>query len=1278
MVIFLSRGPHISNALKKIILPELENMTGRKAIAQSIYINLFPLFIEAKGVKLFDDEGNRVMTVDRIKGYLKLSGIRRKKITLKKIVIKDPELWTEREQAADIVKKVEAYFIKEDPKKIKVFVDVLEVRNGGFVFYDPVNNAVFRGKGLTGEALLGETARVKATIEEFISDIKDYPEVKAGADAVLVLKKEGIAIKNITVRAFGPELKIEDKKGNIELAADSVKKVLGLQKNNEGNISAKGGIKFGEDPSLDIEVKGNLYLQSLMGALNVKERVEGLVDFDGRITGTLSKITGSADASLKKGNLFDIAVDSLKSKVLYANGVLSFKEGKASLYNGKADVEAALKLPDVERYTVKVNFRGVDSRPVFGLIGLDLGVPDGKVDGDLFSSDSEFNPSGWFNYVSVKKGDDVLGRVKTMKGQFIVKGDILSLYSTEVRTDKSVLNIDGAVAMTASNLNLRTRLETVDVTDLTSPYFGLLNGKGAFAGTITGKFADPLISGAVRVTSASVKGYAFEDISGELSYKKNLLEIKSLSAKSKDEMHTAKGHVKFDAAKKIFDMKQPDYNLAVSLRGADIERLTEIFYKKLPVKGSLNTNFKITGSGNNPSYTGSAIVTNAEAYKFSADSLTSDFSYRHKDIGIKKAVIKKGSSVLSVEGNISGMDKFSFTASGAKLFPKDMGLSGMPDDASLSMNANGSGTFDNPAIAISGKLSGGTFRGRPLGTGTIHASIKNKNVLFDAVLFNDKVVMKGKATISELLPWSAEITMASGRYDFLLTPLLKDVPDDFVVNMKGRAVMSGTRKTFSADAVINRVNIALYGHSFSNESDIKIKFDNKKVSFTEFIMRSGSSSFKARGDMEIGSEYNIALEGSSALAPLKGFSSRTGVIRGDADFLLSLTGKWDNPRIDGTLSVANGSFGLKEMHQRISAISGNFNFEGNKIVLRKFSGKLGGGDIDASGIVYFSGLKVKRFYLDTKLNNITSSVSKDFSVNFDGNILYKGTLQSQTITGDIKINRARYRERVEWKSLFLKAKAVEKPKGEQTGLEKTVLNVKMYGSENITVDNNIARALLKVDMVLRGTVGQPLLFGRLESKEGKVYFRNHEFRILSASADFADPNRINPVIEIAAQSVVKGYNVRLHLEGQLQRFNLSLISDPPLEETDILSLLTVGQIGKQTKGLEGGIGAGEAAAFLTGKVQDVFEERIKSITGIDRVQVDPYVSKATGTVGPRLTASKRLMGDKLFVTYSSAVGSTEEQVLKLEYLLDKNVSIVGVKDEKGSVGGDIKFRFEFK
>jgi len=61
-----------------------------------------------------------------------------------------------------------------------------------------------------------------------------------------------------------------------------------------------------------------------------------------------------------------------------------------------------------------------------------------------------------------------------------------------------------------------------------------------------------------------------------------------------------------------------------------------------------------------------------------------------------------------------------------------------------------------------------------------------------------------------------------------------------------------------------------------------------------------------------------------------------------------------------------------------------------------------------------------------------------------------------------------------------------------------------------------------------------------------------------------------------------------------------------------------------------------------------------------------------------VTIGKRLLKDKLYVTYSTSVGTNEESIIKLEYIIDKNISLVGSKDQIGSVGGDVKFRFEFK
>jgi translocation and assembly module TamB len=67
-------------------------------------------------------------------------------------------------------------------------------------------------------------------------------------------------------------------------------------------------------------------------------------------------------------------------------------------------------------------------------------------------------------------------------------------------------------------------------------------------------------------------------------------------------------------------------------------------------------------------------------------------------------------------------------------------------------------------------------------------------------------------------------------------------------------------------------------------------------------------------------------------------------------------------------------------------------------------------------------------------------------------------------------------------------------------------------------------------------------------------------------------------------------------------------------------------------------------------------------------------------VVPRVTVSKRIVGDKLIITYSTPFinPEVEEQNLKLEHFVNKDFSLIGTWDEYGGIGGDIKYRFEFK
>ncbi|MEW6675651.1 MAG: translocation/assembly module TamB domain-containing protein [Nitrospirota bacterium] len=1313
LIIFVSRGPHISNALKRLILPELEAAFGQRVIAQKIYINIFPLFIEAKGLKVFDEDGNRILFANRLKGYMELSGVLSRHLSIRRLVVKEPEITTDREQLDAVIKNVKAYLEKDRKPALKVRIKVIEVIDGVASFRDDDLKGMIGLKRLGGEVIVGENPRLKATVKEFDLKREGWPELRGDLSTAMIFRKDGVEIKSLEVGAYGSKFKTEgfysEGEGTlsteIALLVDSVKRIFSLKQRGEGRISAKGEIKAQssklkaqswKDIFIDLKLKGDFYFQTLMELLNVKERVEGFIDFQGEMKGQLSNISGKAKARLQKGNLFDVDIDSLRCEVTYHDGVMVFKNGAAELYSGKAQAEGSLNLPAAEFFTLNVKFDSIDSRAALRLIGWKPEIPAGKVDGELMTSGRKFNPDGWFIYNSHQSivnsqsvnrlstldsrlsTNNVLGRIRNIKGTYSVRGGVLSLSDMKLSTAESNVSVEGTVNVAKKTINLKSRLDTNDVSDLTSPYYRGVKGRGDFSGEITGTFGNPEISGKTNIYNAFIEGYRADSITSHFSYNKNLLSVQELVLKLPDEEHRIKGKIFFPEAKELFELSEPVYEMDASITNAEFGKAIQVFYKDFLATGRLNADFKIGGRNKNIELTGNALIKKAEIYKIPFDSASVAFSYVNKELSFKQAVIKRGRSILTVEGKLSSDEKFSYRASSNRLLIKDIGLEHMPDDAILGVQSEGHGTFKNPTITLSATVVGGTFKGRPMGSGIVKAEIKNRDISLDAALFNERVKLKGNGHLDDNLPWAAEVGIQPGRYDFIVSSILKDVPEDLLLNLKGRVELKGDRRHITASANINQVTLALFGYSFSNDSDIKVQVNNRKLSFPAFTIRSGSTSFRLSGGIEIGREYDILLEGSSSLLPLKGLSKKIGHLKGDADFVFSITGKWEKPRINGGLSVSNASFGLKDYYPRISSINGYLYIDEDRIILQRLSGRLGGGEIELSGLVYLKGFGIKRFYLETHLNNITASISKDFNINFRGDLLYKGTPNSQSITGDIKINRSRYKERVEWRSLLLKAKAKERPKAEISELERAEVNIRISGSDNIYIDNNIARAPVRIDMVLRGTISRPVLFGRLESKEGSVYFRNNEFRIIHASADFADPNRINPVIEIIAGTVVKGYSIKLNLEGQMEHFNLSLSSDPPLEEMDILALLTVGQIGKQLKGLEGGIGAGEATSFLTGKMQVVLEERLRTITGFDRLQVDPYVSKTTGTVGPRVTVSKRLVGDRLFVTYTSSLGSTEEQILKLEYLLDKNISLLGIRDEKGSVGGDVKFRFEFK
>jgi hypothetical protein len=1283
---FALRGPYISNALKKVILPELEMASGRQLTVKRIYLNLFPLFAEARDVKVFDDSGNLILSVPMAKAYINLSGLLSREIIIRRLAIKDPEIVTSGTQAAVIIRNISAYLARERKTAVKVKIRAVEIRHGNVAFSDESQKLASRVQGLNGEIIIGDAQRINASAEKVIIKKGEWPEITSDVSISLAVRGGTFRIRRLVVRSFGSRMSgsgdYDGKKGTlktrIELFLSTVKRIFRLERDGTGKMSATGTVTYLDRKiGLDLKVSGNFYLQTLMELLKVKDRIEGYADVKGEVKGPLDDLRGQGTLKVRNGDFYDVAVDSLKCNVAYAGGQMRFVDGVGRLYNGRAKVAVMIHLPVVNYYSVAVDFEDVDSAPVFKLIGWDPGVEPGKVKGSLETAGSLFNPAGRFEYRSLRQGKDMIGRIRKIAGAYRMQDGLLSVSGLRLDTGRTEIGADGTVDIGRKTLELEGHLKTADITDVTLPYYNKLKGAGGFKGRVTGSFDDPVISGHISIARPVFEQYAAAAIDGDVTYKKEQMTIGDLSVMGKGETLTLQGETYFRGAKKLFDLSGAEYQLRTSLRNADMGKFVKIFYSGFVGTGNLSGDMRISGSAENPQIAGVASVENASVYAVPFDSARFALRYADGKLRLVNARITKGKSSVSGDAEFAEGGNFTFKASSDSLRLADVIRREIKGDAVFSLNAQGGGTLDNPSVSISGKIMEGVLRGRNVGSGSIEASIRQKTISVSVSMINNGIRFTGKGRLEKDIPWEGRIDIGTGRYDPLITAFLKDVPEDLVLSLNGTVLLRGDRHHIAGSAALRQLMLSMYGYSFSNEREIRFELNNRTLELRRISLRSGVASLTVDGSVVLGRQYNLVFEGKSALSPFKSLSSKIGVLRGDTDFVLAVSGDWDKPQINGGVTFANGSFGMKELPYRLSSLNGYVYMDNDRIVLQRFRGKMGGGDVDLSGIVYLKKFSFKRFYVDAKLTNITIPVSNDFSVNFAGDLLLRGTLDSRTISGDITINRARYRERVEWKSWLLKTRKIEKVKGEISDIERTGLDVKIAGS-NILIDNNIARATVGVDMVLRGSIYRPVLLGRIETTEGAVYFRNNDFRILHASADFTDPNRMNPYFMISADTLVKGYKITMNLDGQFDHFNVSFSSDPVLKEMDILSLLAIGQTGTEMKGLEGSIGASEATGFVTGKLQDVLEERVKTITGLDRFQIDPYVSKSTGAIEPRVTVSKRLLGEKLYVTYATAMGTEEEQIVKMEYFLTRHMSLVGIRDERGIIGADVMFRFRFK
>ncbi|MCB0384141.1 MAG: translocation/assembly module TamB, partial [Bdellovibrionales bacterium] len=415
-------------------------------------------------------------------------------------------------------------------------------------------------------------------------------------------------------------------------------------------------------------------------------------------------------------------------------------------------------------------------------------------------------------------------------------------------------------------------------------------------------------------------------------------------------------------------------------------------------------------------------------------------------------------------------------------------------------------------------------------------------------------------------------------------------------------------------------------------------------------------------------------------------------LRGTLSISGQLKGKFDDPELLGSAFIDNGLVRIKNFPEAVEQIRADLLFSHKNVLINAANGTLGGGPFTADGRVRINKFNEIPINIKGQFKDINLEVPKGVRTKGSGSFYVKGDWFPYSLGGELNVT---------YGDVTMELGGATTGPGQikpssflpefllRDAFQPVVLDWRVNLKRPILVKNSIVDSQVDGSLRVKGKVDSPQLTGQLNLlKDGKIFFRETPFDVTTGRIEFSGEDTQNPSIFLTANSRVKDeYDISLLIQGKARDPKINLTSQPPLTESEIISLLALG-IAPNAE--ERPFDPNELATQTTLQIGSaLLQKPLGNINKLTGVEVD--VSGATGadgTVVPNLTLKKQF-NPKFGVSASRTVETSPTNNAKVEYKFNRNFSVLGTWENKegtpevkdtaaDKVGIDLEYRVEFK
>jgi translocation and assembly module TamB len=873
---------------------------------------------------------------------------------------------------------------------------------------------------------------------------------------------------------------------------------------------------------------------------------------------------------------------------------------------------------------------------------------------------------------------------------------VVSVSQSEISTPSAHVAINGTLGATDSALeatfNAANLFEWNDfIAAIRGPEAGphRVAGQVTWRGRVIGPLTEASFVGHVSATNPQYDNLAWDHLEGDMEYSPDGFLLKNAIVRHGPALFTMNLSLQFAGNWNFLPSSMWMLDARVErVSGDDLQALLDTRY---PVTVELSGDVHGHGTRAAPIFDSNFVAQNIAVASLRADRMTGAFHWGPDLIKLSNAQLRENFG--TVAGTVSYQpheQHVEFDLAGHAIALdriKPLQTASLPIGGSVDFDLRGNGPLLAPVAQGDLKITALTLGTESEGDFAGRVESDGKTARFALASSPARERFQGDVTVA--LGGDENISGRLSVQQFDLDPLI--VAGLHLSQLTGHGsadalfTISGSLRrpdTIEVDANIARISFNYEFVQLTNDQNIRLAYRRNEVRIEQARLHGPDTDVQMSGSARFDRDKRLdfVLSGGMNLRLIGGFVPDLHA-NGRADVNVSVQGTLAQPRVTGNATVSGASATYGEFPLGLSHVNGGLVFDKSRLLFDKVTAEAGGGQLTLSGSVSYGETPV-RYQVAATTSTVRIRYPTGVSWLAGGRLDLSGTSDAAIVSGRVEVQRVLFSQGVDVASFFASGVDVT-PSAPSTStfLQNLAFDVEGETTPGARIEWSGAHVEMDGDVRLRGTWDRPVLLGDIHLLGGEMPFRGNTFELTRGDINFANPFRLDPVLNVEATANINQYQVTIDFSGPSSHLSLNYRSDPPLPDTDIVALLALGSPGEEA-GLRSQPGSSEnygATALLSEAISTGVGGRIEHLFGISSFRVDPFVAGTAteSNAAARVTIQEQVTPD-LSITYSTNASSNQYQAIQADYALKPGIAVEFLRDINGTYGMDIKFVKHFK